>query len=84
MNGRAINVMLSLLLVAILHGSASAQKPYYAGKTITIVAGTKAGDAAKKKLEIDPSSSDELIQLSKEVTSQSPDIIAKMNGLLGK
>ncbi len=44
MNGRAINVALSLLLVAILHGSASAQKPYYAGKTITIVAGTKAGD----------------------------------------
>jgi hypothetical protein len=41
-------------------------------------------EAAKKKLEIDPSSSDELEKLAKEVTSQSPDIIAKMKKLLEK
>lgn len=41
-------------------------------------------DAAKKKLEIDPSESDELEKLAKEVTSQSPEIIAKMKTLLAK
>ena len=41
-------------------------------------------DATKKKLEIDPSTSDELTKLSKEVTSQSPDVIAKMKQLLAK
>jgi tripartite-type tricarboxylate transporter receptor subunit TctC len=41
-------------------------------------------DAAKKKLEIDPSSADELEKLAKEVTSQPPDIIAKMKTLLAK
>lgn len=39
-------------------------------------------DAKKKRLEIDPSSSDELENLAKEVTSQSPEIIAKMKELL--
>ena len=41
-------------------------------------------DAAKKKLEIDPSSADELEKLAKEVTSQPADIIAKMKTLLAK
>jgi len=41
-------------------------------------------DAKKKRLEIDPSSSDELTKLAKEVTSQSPDIVAKMKQLLAK
>jgi len=41
-------------------------------------------DATKKKLEIDPSTSDELEKLAKEVTSQSPDIVAKMKKLLAK
>lgn len=41
-------------------------------------------DAAKKKLEIDPSTSDEMEKLAKEVTSQSPEIIAKMKTLLAK
>lgn len=41
-------------------------------------------EAMKKKLEIDPSSSDELTKLAKEVTSQSPDIVAKMQTLLAK
>jgi tripartite-type tricarboxylate transporter receptor subunit TctC len=41
-------------------------------------------EATKKKLEIDPSSSDELTKLAKEVTSQSPDVIAKMKQLLVK
>jgi tripartite-type tricarboxylate transporter receptor subunit TctC len=41
-------------------------------------------DAAKKKLELDPTTSDELEKLAKEVTSQSPDIVAKMKTLLGK
>jgi tripartite-type tricarboxylate transporter receptor subunit TctC len=41
-------------------------------------------EAVKKKLEIDPSSSDELEKLAKEVTSQSPDIIARMKKLLEK
>jgi len=44
MNRRSIKLTLSLLLVAMLAGSGYAQTPYYAGKTITIVAGTKAGD----------------------------------------
>ena len=41
-------------------------------------------DAAKKKLELDPSTADELEKLAKEVTSQSPDIIAKRKTLLAK
>jgi tripartite-type tricarboxylate transporter receptor subunit TctC len=41
-------------------------------------------DAKKKNLEIDPSTSDELEKLSKEVTSQPKDIIAKMKQLLTK
>jgi tripartite-type tricarboxylate transporter receptor subunit TctC len=41
-------------------------------------------EATKKKLEIDPSSSDELAKLAKEVTSQSPDVIARMKKLLAK
>jgi tripartite-type tricarboxylate transporter receptor subunit TctC len=41
-------------------------------------------EAAKKKLEIDPTSSDELEKLAKEVTSQSPDVIARMKKLLEK
>jgi tripartite-type tricarboxylate transporter receptor subunit TctC len=41
-------------------------------------------DAAKKKLELDPTTHDELEKLAKEVTSQSPDVIAKMKGLLEK
>jgi tripartite-type tricarboxylate transporter receptor subunit TctC len=41
-------------------------------------------EATKKKLELDPSSSDELEKLAKEVTSQSPDVIARMKKLLEK
>ena len=41
-------------------------------------------DAAKKKLELDPSSAEELDKLAKDVTSQSPDVIAKMKKLLAK
>jgi tripartite-type tricarboxylate transporter receptor subunit TctC len=41
-------------------------------------------DATKKKLEFDLSTGDELASLAKEVTSQSPDIIAKMKKLLAK
>jgi tripartite-type tricarboxylate transporter receptor subunit TctC len=41
-------------------------------------------DAAKKKLELDPSTAEELEKLAKEVTSQSPDTIAKMKTLLAK
>jgi len=41
-------------------------------------------DAAKKKLELDPSTADELEKLAKEVTGQSPDIVAKMKTLLTK
>jgi tripartite-type tricarboxylate transporter receptor subunit TctC len=41
-------------------------------------------DAAKKKLEIDPSTYDELEKLAKEVTSQSPDVVGKMKTLLAK
>lgn len=41
-------------------------------------------EAAKKKLELDPSSSDELEKLAKEVTSQSPEVIARMKKLLEK
>jgi tripartite-type tricarboxylate transporter receptor subunit TctC len=39
-------------------------------------------DAKKKRLEIDPSSSAELEKLAEEVTSQSPDVVAKMKQLL--
>jgi tripartite-type tricarboxylate transporter receptor subunit TctC len=41
-------------------------------------------DAAKKKLELDPTSADELEKLAKEVTSQSPETVAKMKDLLAK
>lgn len=41
-------------------------------------------DAAKKKLELDPTSYDELEKLAHEVTSQSTDIVAKMKKLLTK
>jgi tripartite-type tricarboxylate transporter receptor subunit TctC len=41
-------------------------------------------DAAKKKLELDPTTYEELDKLAKEVTSQSPDVISKMKGLLAK
>ena len=40
-------------------------------------------DAKKKRLEIDPSSSEELKKLAEEVTSQPPEIVAKMKELLG-
>jgi tripartite-type tricarboxylate transporter receptor subunit TctC len=45
---------------------------------------TAIADAKKKKLELDPSTSDELEKLAKEVTSQSSDIVAKMKTLLEK
>lgn len=41
-------------------------------------------DAAKKKLELDPTTYDELDKLAREVTGQSPDIVAKMKTLLAK
>lgn len=41
-------------------------------------------DAKKKRLEIDPTSSEELEELAKEVVSQPPDIIARMKQLLEK
>jgi tripartite-type tricarboxylate transporter receptor subunit TctC len=41
-------------------------------------------DAAKKKLELDPSTADELEKLAREVTGQSQDIVAKMKTLLTK
>ena len=41
-------------------------------------------DAKKKKLEIDPSTSDELEKLAKEVISQPAEIVAKMKTLLEK
>jgi tripartite-type tricarboxylate transporter receptor subunit TctC len=41
-------------------------------------------EAAKKKLELDPSTADDLEKLAKDVTSQSSDVIAKMKTLLGK
>jgi tripartite-type tricarboxylate transporter receptor subunit TctC len=41
-------------------------------------------DAAKKKLELDPTTFDELEKLAKQVTGQSPDIVAKMKTLLAK
>ena len=41
-------------------------------------------DAAKKKLELDPSTANELEKLAREVTSQSPDIVANMKNLLKK
>jgi tripartite-type tricarboxylate transporter receptor subunit TctC len=45
---------------------------------------TVKADAVKKKLELDPSSADELETLAHEVTRQSPDIVAKMKNLLAK
>lgn len=41
-------------------------------------------DAAKKKLELDPTTHEELDKLAKEVTSQPAEIIAKMKTLLAK
>lgn len=41
-------------------------------------------DAKKKKLEFDPTSSQELEQLAKEVVSQPPEIVEKMRQLLEK
>ena len=41
-------------------------------------------DAKKKKLEFDPTSSQELEQLAKEVVSQPPEIVGKMRQLLEK
>jgi tripartite-type tricarboxylate transporter receptor subunit TctC len=41
-------------------------------------------DAKKKRLEIDPTSAEELEKLAKEVTSQPPEIVAKMKQLLAK
>jgi hypothetical protein len=41
-------------------------------------------DAAKKKLELDPSTYDELDKLARTVTEQSPDVVAKMKTLLTK
>jgi hypothetical protein len=41
-------------------------------------------DAKKKRLEIDPTSSEELEQLAQEVVSQPPEIVAKMRQLLAK
>ena len=37
--------LMSLLIVLLLAAGAHAQAPFYQGKTITIVVGTKAGDA---------------------------------------
>lgn len=45
---------------------------------------TVIADATKKKLELDPNSAQELEKLAKEVTSQTPQVIAKMNQLLKK
>ena len=45
---------------------------------------TAIADAKKKKLELDPSGSEELEKLAKEVTSQSPEVVAKMKSLLEK
>jgi len=41
-------------------------------------------DAEKKKLEIDPTSGEELETLAKEVTTQTPEIIERMRKMLGK
>jgi tripartite-type tricarboxylate transporter receptor subunit TctC len=41
-------------------------------------------DAKKKKLEIDPSTAEELETLAKEVIDQPPEIVEKMKKLLGK
>jgi hypothetical protein len=41
-------------------------------------------DAKASKLDVEPSSAEELDRLAKEVTSQPPDIIAKMKKLLAK
>ncbi len=45
---------------------------------------TVIADATRKRLELDPSTWDDLEKLAKEVTSQSPDVVARMNKLLGK
>ena len=42
------------------------------------------GDAEKKKLEIDPSSGEELEALAKEVMSQPPETVERMKKMLGK
>src|SRR6266508_1168203 len=41
-------------------------------------------DAKKKKLEIDPTSGDELEKLASEVVSQPPEIVARVKQLLKK
>jgi tripartite-type tricarboxylate transporter receptor subunit TctC len=41
-------------------------------------------EGRKKNLEFDPSTGDELASLAKEVTSQSPEVVAKMKTLLAK
>jgi tripartite-type tricarboxylate transporter receptor subunit TctC len=41
-------------------------------------------DARTSKLDIEPSTAEELDRLAKEVTSQPPDIVAKMRKLLEK
>jgi tripartite-type tricarboxylate transporter receptor subunit TctC len=41
-------------------------------------------EATKKKLEFDPTGADELASLAKEVTSQSPEAVARMKKLLAK
>ncbi|MGH7828106.1 MAG: Bug family tripartite tricarboxylate transporter substrate binding protein [Candidatus Binatia bacterium] len=43
-----------------------------------------AADAKKSKLEIDPSTAEELERLAKEVVTQPPDIVARMKKLLTK
>lgn len=42
------------------------------------------GDAEKKKLEIDPTSGEEMETLAKEVMSQPPETVARMKKMLGK
>lgn len=41
-------------------------------------------DAKASNLDVEPSTADELDKLAKEVTSQPPDIVAKMKKLLAK
>ena len=41
---RSSNVILAMLLLVMWNSAGIAQTPFYAGKTITIIAGTKAGD----------------------------------------
>jgi tripartite-type tricarboxylate transporter receptor subunit TctC len=45
---------------------------------------TMLAEAKAKKLDIEPTAAEELDRLAKEVTSQPPDIVAKMNKLLRK